>query len=355
VTVDRVSPESVREAYRQAAHLGVAPMLLSGSPWLIDRDVWPSLLDAARLPAPVGLAIPPAAAPAQPQGGVAVIPLTGVITPQGSFLSFLFGGSPGGLLTFREQLDAAMASSDVSSILIDVDSPGGLVDQVPETAAAVRAAAAVKNVVAVADTKALSAAYWIASQASEVVVTPSGYAGSIGVYRVHVDESGLNDQLGLKVTYVSAGKFKTEGNPDEPLDETAQEAWQTAVDDLYGQFVGDVARGRKTSAEAVRAGFGEGRSLGAQRAVDAGLADRVATFDDVLSELLGSAPGQAVEPAAALATLEARCAAIQAELVRARTPEEARKVLGLPDPAAVPPAVWGADERAYRARLLTAR
>jgi capsid assembly protease len=349
-----VSVDSVREAYRQAAHLGVAPMLLSGSPWLIDRDVWPSLLDAARLPAPVGLALQPSA-PAPAQGGVAVIPLTGVITPQGSLLSFLFGGAPGGLLTFREQLDAAMASSDVSSILLDVDSPGGLVDQVPETAAAVRAASAVKNVVAIADTKMLSAAYWIASQASEVVVTPSGYAGSVGVYRVHVDESGLNEQLGLKVTYVSAGKYKTEGNPDEPLDDAAREAWQAAVDDLYGQFVGDIALGRKTSVEAVRAGFGEGRSLGAQRAVEAGLADRVATFDDVLFELLGSASSQTVEPAAALAALEARCAAIQAELEQARTPEEARKVLGLPNPDDLPPVVWGAEERAYRARLLTAR
>lgn len=349
-----VSVESVREAYQQAAHLGVAPMLLSGSPWLIDRDVWPSLLDAARLPSPVGAAAPPVA-PTQPPGGVAVIPLTGVLTPQGSFLSFLFGGAPGGLASFREQLDAAVASSDVSSILIDVDSPGGLVDQVPETAAAVRAAASVKNIVAVADTKMLSGAYWIGSQANELVVTPSGYAGSIGVYRVHVDASGLNDQMGVKVTYVSAGKYKVEGNPDEPLDETAQQAWQTAVDDLYAQFVGDVARGRKTSVEAVRAGFGEGRSLGAQRAVAAGLADRVATFDDVLSELLGAAPGQTAEPAAALATLEARCAAIQAELEQARTPEEARKVLGLPDPGDLPPVVWGAEERAYRARLLTAR
>lgn len=349
-----VSVDSVREAYRQAAQLGVAPMLLSGSPWLIDGDVWPSLLDAARLPSPVGVALPPSAAPAQPQGGVAVIPLTGVLTPQGSFLSFLFGGAPGGLLTFREQLDAAVASPDVSSILIDVDSPGGLVDQVPETAADVREANAIKPVVAVADTKMLSGAYWIASQAREIVVTPSGYAGSIGVYRVHADASGLNDRMGVKVTYVSAGKYKVEGNPDEPLNQVAKRAWQTAVDDLYGQFVDDVARGRRTSVEAVQAGFGEGRSLGAQRAVDAGLADRVATFDDVLSELLGAAPAQTVEPAAALATLEARCAAVQAELERARTPEEARKVLGLPDPGDLPPVVWGADERAYRARLLTA-
>lgn len=343
---------SVRAAYESSAALGVAPLLLGGSAWLVDMDVLPSLLDAASLPV-VGWAPPPAAqAPAAQQAqGVAVVPLTGVLTPQGSFLSFLFGGSPGGLLSFREQLDAAVASSDVSAILLDVDSPGGLVDQVPETAAAVRDAAQVKPVVAVADTKMMSGAYWIASQASEVVVTPSGQAGSIGVYRVHTDLSGAEDQAGVKVTYVSAGKYKTEGNPDEPLGQTAKRAWQQAVDDIFGQFVDDVARGRGTTAKAVEQGFGEGRALGAQRAVDAGLADRVASYDDVLSGMLGVAPEPAAAPAAA-----ARIAELEAALKAAGTPESARAVLGLPEPGQAPePPAWSAEERLYRARMALAR
>lgn len=339
---------SVRAAYESSAALGVAPLLLGGSAWLADFDVLPSLLDAASLPL-VGWSPPAAQAPAPQQAqGVAVIPLTGVLTPQGSFLSFLFGGAPGGLQSFREQLDAAVASSDVSAILLDVDSPGGLVDQVPETAADVREAGQVKPVVAVADTKMMSGAYWIASQASEIVVTPSGQAGSIGVYRVHDDFSGADDQAGVKVTYVSAGKYKTEGNPDEPLGQTAKRAWQQAVDDIYGQFVDDVARGRGTTAKAVKEGFGEGRALGAQRAVDAGLADRVATFDDVLSGMLGVAPEPAAAPAAA-----ARIAELEAALQAAGTPESARAVLGLPEPGQAP--AWSAEERLYRARMALAR
>jgi signal peptide peptidase SppA len=343
---------SVRAAYESAAALEVAPLLLGGSAWLVDVDVMPCLLDAASLPV-VGWAPPQAQAPAAPQPqGVAVVPLTGVLTPQGSFLSFLFGGAPGGLLSFREQLDASVASSDVSAILLDVDSPGGLVDQVPETAAAVRAAAQVKPVVAVADTKMMSGAYWIASQASEVVVTPSGQAGSVGVYRVHVDASGANEQGGVKVTYVSAGKFKTEGNPDEPLGQTARRAWQQAVDDVYSQFVEDVALGRGTTAKAVRDGFGEGRALGAQRAVDAGLADRVASFDAVLSEMLGAVP--AAVPVATAAA--GRIAELEAALAAAGTEEAARAVLGLPAPGPAPEApAWSDEERLYRARMALAR
>jgi signal peptide peptidase SppA len=355
-------PANVRAVYDRAGALGVAPLLLGGSPWLIDRDVLDSVLDAAALPvvggAPAQAAAP--SAPAAPTGGVAVIPLTGVLTPQGSFLSFLFGGAPGGLQGFRDQLDAAVASSDVSTILLDVDSPGGLVDQVPETAADVREANAIKPVVAIADTKMLSGAYWIASQASEIIVTPSGQAGSIGVYRVHVDASGLNDQMGLKVTYIAAGKHKTEGNPDEPLASAAKRAWQVAVDDIYGLFVDDVAAGRGVTSAAVAGGFGEGRSLGAQRAVDAGLADRVATYDDVLSGLLGQSPSQ--EPAqAAAAALEQRVSELTSVVTGVldgeMTTAEARVELGLPaaPPEEPPDPELSDDERLYRARLALAR
>lgn len=296
-----ISSGDARALYSAARDAGVSPLLLNSGAWALDRDVVEQVASAARLPILAGFldAAPPQRR--QDAGGapaVAVIPLTGVITPQGSFLSFLFGGTPGGLAGFREQLSAAAANSDVTSILIDVDSPGGLADMVPETAELVREVRSVKPVTAVVDTMMGSAAYWIGSQASEVVVTPSGYAGSIGVYRVHVDESGLNEKMGVTVTYVSAGKYKLEGNPDEPLGQTAKRAWQSSVDDVYGEFVADVAQGRSASVESVRSGFGEGRMLRGERAVRAGLADRVATYDEALAGLLGGpVPAPALDPA----------------------------------------------------------
>jgi signal peptide peptidase SppA len=284
--------EDARALYDAAEEAGGSPLLLNAAgTWAVDFDALPQIAVAARMPTQAGAMTlaSPRARDERPKSGVMVIPLTGVITPQGSFFDFLFGGS-GGLAGFREQLSAAVSNDDVTVIVLDVDSPGGMADMVPETAAMVREARAVKPVVAVADTNMMSAAYWIASQA-EVVVTPSGYAGSIGVYRTHVDASGLNDKMGVKVTYVSAGKYKTEGNPDEPLGRTAQRAWQQAVDDVYGDFVADVARGRGVSEDAVRSGFGEGRSLRGERAVRAGIADRVATYEEVVGQLLvGSVP-----------------------------------------------------------------
>lgn len=283
--------EDVRALYEAAQAAGCSPLLLNaGGGWAVDFDALHQIAAAAQMPTLAGaLQIRgPRAQSERPKSGVMVIPLTGVITPQGSFFDFLFGGS-GGLAGFREQLAAAATNEDVTAIVLDVDSPGGMADMVPETAEMVRQVREVKPVVAVVDTNMMSAAYWIGSQA-EVVVTPSGYAGSIGVYRTHVDESGLNDKIGIKVTYVSAGKYKTEGNPDEPLGRTGQRAWQQQVDDVYDDFVRDVALGRGVSEDAVRSGFGEGRSLRGTRAVAAGIADRVGTYEQVVSELLGGPP-----------------------------------------------------------------
>jgi signal peptide peptidase SppA len=223
----------------------------------------------------------------QTAGQIAVIPLCGILTPRGSFLSLLFGGGRSGLVGFREQFREAVNSPEVATIVIDVDSPGGLVSLVPETAEEVFAARGTKPILAVANTLCASAAYWIAAQADELIVTPSGEAGSIGVYMVHQDYSGFNARVGVEPQYIKAGRYKTEGNPDEPLGEEGEAQWQAECDELWGMFVEAVAQGRGVSAASVRGGYGEGRSLRAEPALQAGLVDRIAPMEDVMAGLLG--------------------------------------------------------------------
>jgi len=288
----------------QIARTAALAPLMPGSRWAIDPDALPQLVDLAQRAGDAGqlAAALGAASGGRRRGtrGVAVVPLTGILTPRGSVLSLLFGGGAGSLQDFRTEFAKAVADPDVAAIVIDVDSPGGLVDLVPETAADVRAARGRKPIVAVGNTLAASGAYWIASQADEVVVTPSGRAGSIGVYVMHEDRSDFNAKVGLQQTYVSAGRYKTEGNPDEPLGDAAKLALQQSVDDLHRMFVSDVAAGRGTSPQAVAGGYGEGRTLNAQRAVDAGLADRIDTYEAVVGGLLSTAArGASPTPAAA--------------------------------------------------------
>jgi signal peptide peptidase SppA len=226
--------------------------------------------------------------PARSQDQIAIIPLHGVITPRGSLLARIFGLG-GGLEQFRADLQAAMADDNVSSVILDVDSPGGTVDMVPETAAEILAARGNgKPILAISNTMAASAGYWIASAADELSVTPSGQVGSIGVFTVHEDISRMAESMGVKTTIISAGRFKTDGNPFEPLSKSAQQAMQTNVNDLYAMFVDSVAAGRGVPAQAVRAGYGEGRMVLAERAQMLGMVDRVETLDDMIARVGGT-------------------------------------------------------------------
>jgi ClpP class serine protease len=89
----------------------------------------------------------------------------------------------------KYQLATAARDASVSSILLDMDSPGGEAVGSFEAADAVRAAAGVKEVVAVVSGMAASAAYAIASAATRIVTTSSGISGSIGVVMLHADYS----------------------------------------------------------------------------------------------------------------------------------------------------------------------
>ena len=230
--------------------------------------------------------------PVSPSSGlVAVLPLYGVIAPKASMINQTSGPSGTSCEAFGQAFDAAMGNDQVSAIVIDVDSPGGTITGVPELAAKILSARGTKRIVAVASGMAASAAYWIASAADEVAVTPSGEVGSIGVYTVHSDLSGMMAADGVKQTIVKAGKYKAEGHPSQPLGEETLAAMQERVDEAYGSFITAVAKGRGVAASDVRSGYGQGRIVSASKAKEMGMVDRIATLDDVVSRLGASRGG----------------------------------------------------------------
>ncbi len=218
-------------------------------------------------------------------GAVAILPIRGTITHRGGGLEDASGAMSAEKLS--AMLRQVVADESVGTIVLDVDSPGGTVTGMQELAAEIFAARESKHIIAVTNGLNASAAYWLSSQAHEIVSIPSGVTGSIGVFTAHQDLSKALEQEGIKVTLISAGKHKTEGNPFEPLSDEAQTFIQGRVDAAYGQFVKDVARGRGVSVADVRGGFGEGRALDAKAAKAAGLIDRIDTMDGVIGKLVG--------------------------------------------------------------------
>lgn len=264
---------------------------LSAQPLVIERRTLTTLVDlfrrklsgasfnGAELHAELGIATPPTIKPSREAGAIAVIKIRGMIT-QHPVMSL--GTSTDEI---GAALNAALANDKVDAILLDVDSPGGTIGGIPELADRIAAARDVKPIVAFANGLMASAAYWLGSQAAEVVATPSGDVGSIGVYMLHEDWSQHLEREGIAITAISAGKYKTEGAPWEPLSAEAEDHFRARVEEAYGWFIKAVARGRGDSQANVRSGYGEGRVLGAAQALKAGLVDRVATFEETVGRL----------------------------------------------------------------------
>lgn len=222
-----------------------------------------------------------------PNAGIAVIPLMGGLTPRG--LTYYGRTIVPGMDTFRASIGRAAADPNVGAIVLDVNSPGGTYAGTPETADAVRQAAEVKPVIAVVDTLAASAALFAISPATEIAVTPSGEVGSIGVLSVHMDWSGAYEKAGVNPTIIRSRAGKADANPFEPLTDEALAAIQQSVNEADDEFIKAVAKGRGMSVSDVRKladEAGLARTVSAKRAVQLGMADRVATMADVLSGLI---------------------------------------------------------------------
>ncbi len=269
----------------------------SGQHWAIQEGKWRDIRDLLRFKSGGGMLTQEEVADRigarvdkrETKGtAVAIIPVYGVIAQRMSLMDEISG--PGGTSTERVMKDikAAVADPAVSSILLDIDSPGGTVYGVPELAKEIYELRGRKPIVAIANSLAASAAYWIASAASEFHITPSGEAGSIGVFAEHLDMSKWLESEGLKPTLIHAGEYKIEGNQYEPLSDEAAAEIQRGVDRYYGMFTKAVAKYRGVSDAKVRSDFGKGRVFGAEEAVSSGMSDKISTFEQVLTRLSGT-------------------------------------------------------------------
>lgn len=285
----------ILEAFTQTPW-AILPAKLAALEDVVARHVFGEKLSADEVQARIHGASRP---PERQVQSVAVLPLFGTIFPRANLMTQMSGATSAEV--FGAQFSALVDDPNISAIVLDVDSPGGQIGGVDEVSRRIYEARGKKPVVAVANHLMASAAYWIGTAADEVVVSPSAQVGSVGVFAAHQDISKALENEGRRVSLISAGRFKTEGNPYEPLAEEARASIQQSVNEAYDQFVGAVARNRGVEADEVRNGYGEGRVVSARHAVRLGMADRVDTLEGTISRLLQNLPsaGETSDPARA--------------------------------------------------------
>lgn len=209
--------------------------------------------------------------------GAAVVPVLGPIFPRANMMNSSAGGTS--LANVMHDLRAAEATASVERIVMLYDSPGGVVSGLAEAAEGIRSLS--KPVTAFVTGSAASAAYWLASQAGEIVMDASAMVGSLGVMMSLSKQvqAGADGRMGYEI--VSSGAPFKRADPET---EEGRAVLQGMVDAAEAVFFADVARGRGVSVATVRSEFGRGGMVAARQAVEDGLADRIGTLESVLSK-----------------------------------------------------------------------
>jgi len=218
------------------------------------------------------------------KGKVVVVPIHGFISHKATIWSAM--GFETSSETLAGWMDDLTSNSNVGAIVLDIDSPGGTAMGLSGVTDKIHGLRGKKPIIAVVNDLMASAAYFIGSAADEIVADPDSMTGCIGTIAVHTDYSKMLEGAGIDVTIFKSAKYKDEGNPYKPLSDDAKEEYQSMVDSYSDIFVNAVARNRGVTASKVKSDFGQGRVLMADKAKLVGMVDRIATFNQVITDLL---------------------------------------------------------------------
>ena len=206
------------------------------------------------------------------EDGIAVIHVDGPLSYRSDLWTAIFGMDT--YDSIRESFEKCLADESVKGIIFDINSPGGEVGGCADLAEKIFKARGSKEYGIVARTGGImcSAAYWIGSACEKVYTASNGTLGSIGVLCAFTKNKSSMDVV---VSDLSPDKAPTPDTPD------GLALIKKELNDLAEVFINAVAKNRGTTAEDVKENFGKGGVFIGQKAVDAHLADGVASIEEV--------------------------------------------------------------------------
>lgn len=249
------------------------------------------------------------------RGNIGIIPVHGMIEQRLSMMGVMMGGVQ--VIDLEAEFAALLSNPNVSTVAFSFSTPGGSSHGIEAFGDSIYRGREKKRVVGLVDSMAASAGYWLASACSSIIASPGSDAGSIGCYCAHEDISKALQYEGINITLVSAGRFKTEGHPFAPLDAEAYRYLQASVNEVYDAFIDAVARNRDKSTVGVKNGYGQGRLLSADRALEAGMVDVIKPAGAAIS-MMSKATG-------ASRRVQSSGASVRVEMLRAAHRQRVRE------------------------------
>jgi protease-4 len=199
-------------------------------------------------------------------GKVGVVEIIGVITESKDILNLI--------KRFRED-------DDIKSIVIRIDSPGGVIGPSQEIYREIRKTTPEKIIIASMGSIAASGGYYIAAATNGIVANPGTITGSIGVIMAYTNFRAILDKIGMVPVVIKSGPLKDMGSPTKDMSKEEKEVLQAFVDQAHRQFVTAIAEGRKMDIDHVKS-LADGRIYTGEEAVKQGLVDRLGNFEDAI-------------------------------------------------------------------------
>ena len=263
--------------------------------------------------------------------GIAVLPVSGTLVSKTRSLQPYSGMT--GYNGIIARLQQAMSDPGVDGILLDMDTPGGMVSGAFDCADIIARMRGIKPIWALANDMNCSAGQLIASAASRRLVTQTARTGSIGVMMAHSNYGAALKTQGVEVTLIYSGDHKVDGNPYEKLPKDVRDDFQTRIDATRRMFAEKVAAYTGMSVQSVL--DTEAAVFSGQESVDAGLAEELVNNTDALNVMRESlnkrktiSPGGNMEKVTTASAADAIQATAPAE--QTNTVESAAAVVASP-------------------------
>ena len=199
-------------------------------------------------------------------GKVGIVEIQGVITESKDILNLI--------KRFRED-------DEIKSIVIRIDSPGGVIGPSQEIYREIRKTTPEKKIIASMGSIAASGGYYIAAATNGIIANPGTITGSIGVILAYTNFRAVLDKIGMVPVVIKSGPFKDMGSPTKKMSKEEKDVLQAFVDQAHQQFVSAIAEGRKMDIDHVKS-LADGRIYTGEEAVKQGLVDRLGNFEDAI-------------------------------------------------------------------------
>ena len=224
--------------------------------------------------------------PSQPY--VAILHMEGEMTSSNDSSSLLSSNSSYNQQYLLDSIDYLIGDDNNLGLMLYIDSPGGTVYAADELYYKLQEykEKTGRPVYSYGASMMASGGYYIAASSDKILLNRNCVTGSIGVtYGTFLDVSGLLDNLGIKSNTITSGKNKSMGNMYEGLTDQQIAIYQSLINETYQQFLDIVSKGRDMDIQTLKP-LADGRIYSARQAVDNGLADGIATYEQAYQQFI---------------------------------------------------------------------